>query len=127
MPRAGLDKPVLRQGGVGPAPDRYQPGIGPLTGVGRRSTVGAWVSPCSARSEVDGQVNGLSPRDRVVLSALVVRAGEPISTEALADALWGDQLARVVGEGGPGLRRAAAEAAGGRGHRVGAGGLPPRR
>ncbi len=40
---------------------------------------------------VDGQVNGLSPRDRVVLSALVVRAGEPTSTEALADALWGEE------------------------------------
>ncbi len=42
--------------------------------------------------EVDGQVNGLSPRDRVVLSALVVRAGDPSSTEALADVLWGDDL-----------------------------------
>lgn len=40
--------------------------------------------------QVDGQGNGLSPRDRVVLSALVVRAGESISTEALADALWGE-------------------------------------
>ena len=40
--------------------------------------------------EVGGQVNGLSPRDRVVLSALVVRAGEPVSRDALADALWGD-------------------------------------
>ena len=42
--------------------------------------------------QVDGQANGLSPRDRVVLSALVVRDGEPISTEALADALWGQSL-----------------------------------
>jgi DNA-binding SARP family transcriptional activator/WD40 repeat protein len=42
--------------------------------------------------QVDGQVNGLSPRDRVVLSALVVRAGEPITTDALADALWGYAL-----------------------------------
>lgn len=42
--------------------------------------------------EVDGQGIGLGPRDRVVLSALVVRAGDPISTEALADALWGDEL-----------------------------------
>jgi WD40 repeat protein/DNA-binding SARP family transcriptional activator len=42
--------------------------------------------------QVDGQTNGLSPRDRVVLSALVARAGEPISTEALADALWGEEL-----------------------------------
>lgn len=42
--------------------------------------------------QVDGQGTGLSPRDRVVLSALVVRAGGPISTEALADALWGEEL-----------------------------------
>lgn len=42
--------------------------------------------------QVDGQVNGLSPRDRVVLSALVVHAREPMSTEALADALWGNAL-----------------------------------
>ena len=47
----------------------------------------------------------------MVLSALVVRAGDPISTEALADALWGDDAAGVVGEGRPGLRRAAAQAA----------------
>jgi DNA-binding SARP family transcriptional activator/WD40 repeat protein len=42
--------------------------------------------------QVDGQANGLSPRDRVVLSALVVRAGAPITTDALADALWGGDL-----------------------------------
>ncbi len=41
--------------------------------------------------EVDGQGNGLAPRDRVVLCALVVR-GDPLTTEALADALWGDDL-----------------------------------
>lgn len=42
--------------------------------------------------QVDGRTNGLSPRDRVVLSALVVSAREPMSTEALADALWGNEL-----------------------------------
>ncbi|GAA3653498.1 hypothetical protein GCM10022237_11670 [Nocardioides ginsengisoli] len=42
--------------------------------------------------QVDGQVDGLSPRDRVVLSALVVRAGEPVTTHALGDALWGEAL-----------------------------------
>jgi WD40 repeat protein/DNA-binding SARP family transcriptional activator len=42
--------------------------------------------------QVEGQANGLSPRDRVVLSALVVGAGEPLSAEALADALWGEDL-----------------------------------
>lgn len=41
--------------------------------------------------EVDGHSQGLGPRDRVVLSALIVRAGDPVSTEGLADALWGGQ------------------------------------
>ena len=40
--------------------------------------------------QVDGHTNGLSPRDRVVLSALVVRAGDPITAEAMAQALWGE-------------------------------------
>src|SRR6476659_9016272 len=42
--------------------------------------------------QVEGSANGLGPRDRVVLSALVVRAGAPITRDALADALWGDQV-----------------------------------
>ncbi len=42
--------------------------------------------------QVDGQSNGLSPRDRVVLSALAVNAREPMTTQALADALWGNEL-----------------------------------
>ncbi len=41
--------------------------------------------------QVDGHTNGLSPRDRVVLSALVVHAREPMTTERLADALWGNE------------------------------------
>ena len=40
--------------------------------------------------EVDGPGDGLAPRDRAVLSALVVHTGEPLSTTALADVLWGD-------------------------------------
>ncbi len=42
--------------------------------------------------QVDGHPDGLSPRDRVVLSALVVHARRPMTTEALADALWGNDL-----------------------------------
>lgn len=38
--------------------------------------------------QVDG-VGLLSPRDRVVLSALAVRSGDVLSAEQLADALWG--------------------------------------
>lgn len=41
---------------------------------------------------VEGSANGVGPRDRVVLSALVVRAGTPITQDALADALWGDEV-----------------------------------
>lgn len=41
--------------------------------------------------EVDGRADGLGPRDRVVLSALVVRAGGPVSAEVLADALWAER------------------------------------
>ena len=41
--------------------------------------------------QVDGQTDGLSPRDRVVLSALVVGATSPLSADVLADALWGDR------------------------------------
>ena len=33
----------------------------------------------------------LSPRERAVLSALVLRAGRPVTTDELADALWGDE------------------------------------
>lgn len=33
----------------------------------------------------------LSPRERVVLSVLVLRAGRPVTIGALADALWGDE------------------------------------
>jgi len=41
---------------------------------------------------VEGDAHGLGPRDRVVLSALVVRAGSPVTQDALADALWGDEV-----------------------------------
>jgi len=62
----------------------------PLTPTEKRSTVETVGVGVLGPLQVDGQENGLSPRDRVVLSALVVRAGDPVSTEALADALWGD-------------------------------------
>lgn len=38
---------------------------------------------------VDGSGH-VSPRDRVVLAALAVRSGQPVTTDQLADALWGD-------------------------------------
>jgi len=38
---------------------------------------------------VDGSGH-VSPRDRVVLAALAVRPGQPVTTDQLADALWND-------------------------------------
>ena len=37
---------------------------------------------------VNGDTVGLSPRDRVVLTALALHPGEVVSAAALADALW---------------------------------------
>jgi WD40 repeat protein/DNA-binding SARP family transcriptional activator len=39
---------------------------------------------------VDGDASSLAPRDRVVLEVLVLRLGEVVSAERLADAMWGD-------------------------------------
>ena len=39
---------------------------------------------------VDGGDSTLGPRDRVVLEVLVLRPGQVVSAERLADALWGD-------------------------------------
>ena len=40
---------------------------------------------------VDGKAAAVSPRDRVVLAALAIRPGEVVSSDRLADALWGDK------------------------------------
>jgi WD40 repeat protein/DNA-binding SARP family transcriptional activator len=39
---------------------------------------------------VDGDGEQLARRDRVVLAALTIRPGEPVSADVLADALWGE-------------------------------------
>lgn len=41
--------------------------------------------------EVDGDASALGPRDRIVIAVLALRAGEVVSPEAIADALWGDE------------------------------------
>jgi DNA-binding SARP family transcriptional activator/WD40 repeat protein len=41
---------------------------------------------------LDGGRIPLTPRDRVVMAALVVRLGAPVSVESLATALWGEEL-----------------------------------
>jgi WD40 repeat protein/DNA-binding SARP family transcriptional activator len=40
---------------------------------------------------VGGEATRLGPRDRVVLAALTVRPGDPVSADRLAEALWPDQ------------------------------------
>jgi WD40 repeat protein/DNA-binding SARP family transcriptional activator len=40
---------------------------------------------------IDGATRDLSRRDRVVMAALAANRGEPVSADALADALWGDE------------------------------------
>jgi DNA-binding SARP family transcriptional activator/WD40 repeat protein/energy-coupling factor transporter ATP-binding protein EcfA2 len=40
---------------------------------------------------VDGRIGGLSPRDRVVLAALVLGRGRAVPSGTLAEALWGDE------------------------------------
>ena len=73
-------------------PERYQRDIGTVDEPGERVDSQAMGIAVLGPLQVDGHANGLSPRDRVVLSALVVNAREPMSTEALADALWGNAL-----------------------------------
>ena len=63
-----------------------------MTPSGERSRVEGVGIAVLGPLEVDGRENGLSPRDRVVLSALVVGGGDPVTSDALADALWGDDL-----------------------------------
>src|SRR5262245_10857987 len=41
---------------------------------------------------VDGNGSGLPPREQVVLGALIVRQGEVVAAETLADAWWGEQV-----------------------------------
>ena len=41
---------------------------------------------------VDGDGSRLPPREQVVLAALVVRRGEVVAAETLADAWWGEQV-----------------------------------
>ncbi len=78
--------------GISRLPGGYQPGIGPVDVVGGGVDSLSMGIAVLGPLEVDGQAKGLSPRDRVVLSALVVRDRDASSTEALADALWGDDV-----------------------------------
>lgn len=76
--------------GIAHAPVGYQRGIGRIDAVTDRVDSRSMGIAVLGPLQVDGHANGLSRRDRVVLSALLVRAGDPSSTDALADVLWGD-------------------------------------
>jgi DNA-binding SARP family transcriptional activator/WD40 repeat protein/energy-coupling factor transporter ATP-binding protein EcfA2 len=78
--RAGITVPLGRyQAGINHV-DRRRPG--PHIGYMQIGLLG----PVTAGTDV-----ALPPRDRVVLSALVVRHGSVVTAEELADALWGDR------------------------------------
>lgn len=76
--------------GIAHPPVGYQRGIGRIDAVSNQVDSRSMGIAVLGPLQVDGQANGISPRDRVVLSALLVRAGDPSSTDALADVLWGD-------------------------------------
>ena len=84
--------PVVAPGGVDVALRRYQPGIGGVDRYrDRPNSDGVRVSVLGP-VVVEPLDRPLSPRDRVVLTALALGSGEPISGERLADALWGDDV-----------------------------------
>ena len=86
---------VVACGGVSRASSRYQfviRRVDELVGV-RHTPVMAAAARIALLGPlaIDGGDVSLGPRDRVVLTALATRAGEVVSAEQLADALWGEQ------------------------------------
>lgn len=80
----------MAQGGSCVVRDRYQGGNSAVDDlrerVDRRFMGIAILGPL----EVDGAASSLGPRDRVVLQALAIRPGVPVSPDALAEAIWGE-------------------------------------
>ncbi len=76
------------------APDRYATGMRgmwtSLTVAVERRTMRSMGLGVFGPLTVEGV--SLSPRERTVLSALVLRAGRQVTTDELAEALWGDDL-----------------------------------
>src|SRR3954469_24152201 len=68
----------------------YQRGIGALDALGRPVHSQRMGIAVLGPLLIDGNTN-LGRRDRVVLSALAVRPGEPLRLDQLVDALWGDR------------------------------------
>ena len=71
-------------------PGRYHCGIGAIdAGIGPPDSRGVGIAVLGPVA-VDGSTDRLGRRDRVVLTALAVRAGDPVSADELADAIWND-------------------------------------
>jgi WD40 repeat protein/DNA-binding SARP family transcriptional activator len=82
---------LVRAGGIDQGRSRYQPGIDAVDRYQRRAETAPIMRLCVLGPlVVDGEPNGLSPRDRAVLTALTLRRGEPVDTDTLAQVLWGD-------------------------------------
>ena len=83
--------PVVHPSGIAAPPEWYLRGNSTFdaraTGVDSRGVGIAVLGPLT----IDGD-DGHGVRDRVVLEALVVMAGEVVDKQVLADALWGDPL-----------------------------------
>ena len=89
----------IPRAGIGPGPRRYQPGIGAVDSADQfveHSAPCGWES--SGRWWSTRPNGALSPRDRVVLSVLVLHGNEVVSAERLADALWGDDPPASAGK-----------------------------
>ena len=68
--------------------ERYQPGIRAIDGTRGQAHTQAMRVRLLGPVEVDSANGQPGPRDRLVLDALAVRHGQPITAEGLADALW---------------------------------------
>ncbi len=69
----------------------YRSGIGPVDGPRPPANSDRVAIGLLGPLQIEGAAAPLSPRDRVVLTALAVHPGEVLSSDRLADALWGDR------------------------------------
>jgi DNA-binding SARP family transcriptional activator/WD40 repeat protein/energy-coupling factor transporter ATP-binding protein EcfA2 len=90
-PGARLIETFLNHSGISPPLEWYRPGISLVDGASRRSQSRRMGIDVLGPLAVSGGER-IGPRDRVVLEVLVVRGGEFVAPEVLADALWGDAV-----------------------------------
>jgi DNA-binding SARP family transcriptional activator/WD40 repeat protein len=70
---------------------RYQPGIDAVDRTSARGDTALVGIGFLGPLEIEGGAASLSPRDRAVLTALAVHPGEVMTSDRLADALWGEE------------------------------------